>query len=286
MHAHKSFILGVLMLTPLLTTLFYISEPAVTMREDPGDATRVASQAVFAEKIDIKERKDDWSYIITPDGYHGWVRSHSFVEVDKPYEPTAKITRLTAHIYGVNDTEYGPIMTLPYGSRVQVVDDTQPRWIKIKLPDGKLCYVQRGDIVPEPVLHSKADLVEFSKKFIGLPYTWGGRTGFGYDCSGFVQMLYSRLGINLLRDSRQQALDERFITVPREKLEAGDLIFFGKADGRIVHVGMYLGNDQFIHATVREQQPWIHISCLSDPDWNGTGPDLPTRVFRQLIVHN
>jgi cell wall-associated NlpC family hydrolase len=274
-----------LMNTLLLATgLFYVTDPAVTMRETPADTSKVASQAVFAEQVQVGERKEGWCSITTPDGYQGWIRSRSIVEVEKPYEPTTEITRLTAHIYGVTDTEYGPIMTLPYGSRIQVIDESNPRWISIKLPDGKLCYVQRGDIAPEPALNTKDDLVEFSKKFIGLPYTWGGRTGFGYDCSGFVQKLYKRRGVNLLRDSKQQVLDSRFATVDRQKLEAGDLIFFGKADGRIVHVGMYLGNDEFIHATVRENQPWIHISNLSDKDWNGTGSDLPTRVFRQLIV--
>ena len=267
----------------LATALFLVNEPAVIMRETPSDASVVSSQTVFAEKVEVKEQKDGWSSIVTPDGYVGWVHSSSLITTDKPYEPTDAITRLSAHIYNVKDTEFGPRFTLPYGARVHVLDRTDPRWILISLPDGKECYVQRGDIAPEPALHSKADLVEFSKRFLGLPYTWGGRTGFGYDCSGFVQMLYSKIGINLLRDSRQQVADERFATISREKLEAGDLIFFGKANGRIGHVGMYLGDDKFIHATVREQKPWIHISTLSDSDWNGTG-DLSTRVFRQFIV--
>lgn len=267
----------------LATSLFYVSEPAVFMREEPSDSARVASQTIFAENIQVKEKRGEWCSIITPDGYEGWIRLKSIVEVDKPYEPTAKISELVAPIFDREDTEYGDILRLPYGAKVQVIDDSKPRWIKIQLPNGMVCYVQRGDIAPEPALHTKADLVEFSKKFIGLPYTWGGRTGFGYDCSGFVQMLYSRIGINLLRDSKQQVLDPRFRTVDREKLEAGDLIFFGKADGRIGHVGMYLGNDKFIHATVRENQPRIHISTLSDNDWNG-GSDLKVRVFRQLIA--
>jgi cell wall-associated NlpC family hydrolase len=267
----------------LATSLFYITEPAVTMREEPSDSSRVASQTVFAEKIQVKERRGEWCFIVTPDGYEGWIHSKAIAEVDKPYETTTKITQLVAPIFDREDTEYGDIIRLPYGARVQVIDDSKPRWIKIQLPNGMVCYIQRGDLTPEPVLHTKADLVEFSQKFLGLPYTWGGRTGFGYDCSGFVQMLYSRIGINLLRDSKQQVLDPRFTTVDREKLEAGDLIFFGKADGRICHVGMYLGNDKFIHATVRETQPWIHISTLSDADWNG-GSDLKTRIFRQLIV--
>ena len=267
----------------LATSLFYITEPAVTMREEPSDSSKVASQTLFAEKIQVKERRGEWCFIVTPDGYEGWIRSKAIAEVDKPYEPTTKITQLVAPIFDREDTEYGDIIRLPYGARVQIIDESKPRWIKIQLPNGMVCYIQRGDLTPEPVLHTKADLVEFSQKFLGLPYTWGGRTGFGYDCSGFVQMLYSRIGINLLRDSKQQVLDPRFTTVDREKLEAGDLIFFGKADGRICHVGMYLGNDKFIHATVRETQPWIHISTLSDADWNG-GSDLKTRIFRQLIV--
>jgi cell wall-associated NlpC family hydrolase len=267
----------------LATSLFYVTEPAVTMREEPSDSSKVVSQTLFAEKIQVKERRGEWSSIVTPDGYEGWIHSKSFVEVDKPYETTTKITQLVAPLFDHEDTEYGDIMRLPYGARVQVIDGSQPRWVKIQLPNGMVCYIQQGDIAQEPDLHTKADLVEFSQKFIGLPYTWGGRTGFGYDCSGFVQMLYSRIGINLLRDSKQQVLDPRFTSVDREKLEAGDLIFFGKADGRIVHVGMYLGNDKFIHATVRENQPRIHISTLSGADWSGES-DLKTRIFRQLIV--
>ena len=267
----------------LATAFCFVKEPAVTMRETPSDASTVASQTVFAEEVEVVERKDGWCSIVTPDKYKGWIHADSLAETEKPYKPTDRITRLSAHIYGVKDTEYGPVLTLPYGARVQVINKDDPRWIAISLPDGRQCYVQRGDIEPEPSLSTKADFVDFSKNFLGLPYTWGGRTGFGYDCSGFAQMLYSRIGINLLRDSRQQILDERFATVSREKLEAGDLIFFGKANGRIVHVGMYLGGDKFIHATVREQKPWIHISTLSDPDWNGTG-DLSTRIFRQLVV--
>ena len=271
------------MITPLIAAgLFYVSEAAVTMREEPSDAARVASQTIFAEKVEVKERKDGWCSIVTPDKYEGWVHSVSLIETKEPYAPTAKISRLAAHIYSVADTELGPIMTLPYDAKIQVIDESSPRWIKISLPGGKLCYVQRGDISPEKPLQTKADLVEFCKKFLNLPYTWGGRTSFGYDCSGFVQMLYGKIGIDLLRDSRQQVLDSRFETVAKEKAEPGDLVFFGKADGRIVHVGMCLGNDKFIHATVREQQPWIHISDFASPDWNGVGADLPVRIFRQI----
>ena len=264
--------------------LFYVAEPAVTMREEANDVSRVASQTIFAEKVEVVDRKDGWCFIVTPDTYKGWIHATSVVEVKEPYSPTARISRLAAHIYSVEDTELGPIMTLPYDSKIQVIDDSASRWIKVRLPDGKLGYVQRGDIAPEKPLQTKTDLVDFSKKFLNIPYTWGGRTSFGYDCSGFVQMLYGKIGIDLLRDSRQQVLDSRFATVPVEKAEPGDLVFFGKPDGHIVHAGMCLGDGKFIHSTVREQQPWIHISDLNGPEWNGEGTYLPVRIIRQYTI--
>ncbi|MCP5492677.1 MAG: C40 family peptidase [Chlamydiales bacterium] len=95
---------------------------------------------------------------------------------------------------------------------------------------------------------------QFSQKFLGLLYIWGGRSSFGYDCSGFVQMLYSQIGIKLQRDAKQQILDSRLQSIKIDELKLGDLIFFGKSDQRIMHVGMYIGNEQFIHATARENK--------------------------------
>lgn len=182
--------------------------------------------------------------------------------IDEPYGTSLKVSRLAAHVYGVKDTEFGPIQTLPYGSKLQSLDETDPRWINIVLPDGKKCYIQKGDVALEQELYNKEDLVAFSQKFLGLPYTWGGRSSFGYDCSGFVQMLYNQIGIDLQRDSKLQVEDGRFQTVSMDDIETGDLIFFGKSEQKISHVGMCLGNGQFIHSTVSEYQPWIRVSNL------------------------
>ena len=269
----------------LAAGLFYINEPVVTMREEPTEESRVASQAVFSEQIQVGKVQDGWVSITTSDGYVGWVPSHSFIEVQKPYEATLKVSRPRAHVFGVKDTEFGPILTLPYESRIKQVDASDPRWIQVALPNEKLGYIQKGDVAPEPILHSKEELVLFSQKFLGLPYTFGGRSSFGYDCSGFVQMLYRQIGINLLRDARQQILDLRFKTVEPSNAQPGDLMFFGKSEHKIVHVGMYLGNGTFIHAAVRENQPWIHVSTLSDLDWNGSRESpFPFRSIRQLIT--
>jgi cell wall-associated NlpC family hydrolase len=269
----------------LAASLFYVNEPVVDMRESPTHESKTVSQTIFSEDITVENEFEDWAYITTPDQYSGWIPTNSFVATNKPYNASLKVSRLAAHIYGVKDTEFGPIKTLPYGSQLQSLDETDPRWIKIALPDGKECYIQKGDVTSEHKLSNKEDLVAFSQKFLGLPYTWGGRSSFGYDCSGFVQMLYNQIDIALQRDSKLQVDDRRFQTVSMSDVEAGDLIFFGKSEQKISHVGMYLGNGQFIHSTVRECQPWIRVSNLSDFEWSGhKEATFPYRIFKQSIT--
>jgi cell wall-associated NlpC family hydrolase len=196
-----------------------------------------------------------------------------------------KTSRLTAHVFGIKDTEHGPIKTLPYGSKLQVLDATDARWLRISMPDGKEGFIQKGDVVAEPQLSKKEDLVQFSQKFLGLPYTFGGRSSFGYDCSGFVQMLYSQIGINLQRDARQQILDKRFRTISLNDLEPGDILFFGKTEHKIAHEGMYIGEGRFIQSGVRNNTPWIRVSLLSDLEWSGSSEAFyPYREARQLIA--
>jgi len=195
-------------------------------------------------------------------------------------------SRLNATIYKEKDIEYGPMKILPYGSRLNGVDIEDPRWYKVVLPDNSKGYIQKGDVRIEPTIAHKGDLVCFSQKFLGIPYIWGGRSSFGYDCSGFVQMLYNQIGVLLPRDSKEQILDPRFKEIPLNAIEAGDLIFFGKSREKIMHVGMCIGNNQFIHTSVRENMPWVRISQLSDLEWSGLmDAYYPFRAARQLILH-
>lgn len=237
--------------------------PVVDMREQAILQSKVVSQALFGESVQISRQIGDWACVMTSDEYLGWVPQRSLLMRCEPYPKDIEVARLSAHIYAVADTEYGPLMTLPYGSKLEVVNASDTRWYKIRLPDGQNAFIQRGDVETEPF-----DLLHFSKKFLGLPYTWGGRSSFGFDCSGFVQMLYGRLGIRLPRDAEQQILDPQGQPVALEELKLGDLIFWGSSEEEVKHVGMYLEGEQFIHTSPRENKPYVRISRLSDFEWS------------------
>ena len=83
---------------------------------------------------------------------------------------------------------------------------------------------------------------------MGIPYLWGGNSSKGNDCSGFTQNIFEASGIQLPRDARQQALYGKEIIPDNiwSNIQPGDLLFFGKED-RVKHVGMSLGQYDFIH---------------------------------------
>lgn len=89
-----------------------------------------------------------------------------------------------------------------------------------------------------------------AKSFLGVPYVWGATGPNKFDCSGFTQWVYRDAGINLPRVSREQARVGKFVTY--NNLQKGDMIFFDTKkhrQGLVTHVGIYLGNGDFIHAS-------------------------------------
>lgn len=266
------------MFTILLAALFtYVNAPFAEMRLEPSKDSKVDSSGIYSERVEVVQEQGEWTKIQTPDGYAGWTKKGLLHQAEQSFPSTqdiAVINRPAAHIYHVDDTEWGPILTLPFESKLEVLDqfgDPNGRWLKVKLVDGTVAFVQRGDIVLNPQPINRDEMLALSLRFLGLPYTWGGRTSLGYDCSGFVQMLYRQMGIAIPRNSKDQAAWSGFQEVAVEDMKAGDLIFYGREPGKITHVGMYLGQGKFIHSVVRENKPYLRISNLTDPYWSNEG---------------
>ena len=105
---------------------------------------------------------------------------------------------------------------------------------------AKIKHSGRGDL--------RRELVTTARRFLGVPYRWGGEDRKnGFDCSGLTMVSYRLNGLNLPRNSRAQFKAGRYVS--KKNLQAGDLVFFATKGGkRVTHVGMYLGGGKFIHA--------------------------------------
>ena len=109
-------------------------------------------------------------------------------------------------------------------------------------------------------------LLQRALALLGTPYRWGGTTTDGFDCSGLVGYVFrSALGINLPRVSRDMASQGQ--SVAREQLAEGDLVFFSRSGRRVDHVGIYVGNGQFVHAPRTGKD--VMVSRLDAGYWSG-----------------
>jgi len=112
---------------------------------------------------------------------------------------------------------------------------------------------------------SKYAVIKTAKKMLGVKYRYGGTSpGQGFDCSGLVQYSYKSAGIYLPRTTRQ--LYKAIRPVSRRYLKAGDLVFYKTSVSRAVsHVGIYLGNNQFIHAPSSGKR--VKINSMQEKYW-------------------
>lgn len=261
---------------PQYTTI----RPVANMYAGPTTDKDVVSQAIYGSSVITLEEQGEWVRVRTPeDQYEGWMPRSALVALagNPPYASVGQVGEVRAlmgHIYREPDvTAHEPLLTVPFETRLEIVPANgkkSTRWLQVRLVDGRFGWIQQGDIVVRSAAEKQkpltvAEMAELAKRFMGLPYTWGGRSSFGYDCSGFVQMLMRQRGYFIPRDADVQAAWDGFVPVNAKALKAGDALFFG-SKGKITHTGMYIGNDLFIHATTHDH-PVIQISHLSDAYW-------------------
>ena len=130
------------------------------------------------------------------------------------------------------------------GTRLERLSGTPAYW-KVRLPDGQTAKIERRAVVTTLPTASRAAVVAYAQRFVGLAYLWAGTSGFGFDCSGFTSMAYRVNGMTIPRDSRDQA--RAGTAVRRSALRPGDLVFFSTS-GVVHHVGLYIGGGRMLHA--------------------------------------
>lgn len=248
-----------------------VLQPVANMYADPTEQSEVVSQAICGSNVELLEQKDGWGRVRTADNYTGWMPLSS-LRADRTYAAggrVAEVQALFAHLYREPDvTTRAPLLTVPFETKLEVIadDPDNERWLQVRLPDDRLAWVQKGDLAFDAKPLSIPAMIELSKRFLGLPYTWGGTSSYGYDCSGFAQMLCRRRGVILPRDSGLQVNCGAVVPVNRDDLAPGDLLFFGSSENKVSHTGVYLGEGKFINATTY-RTPTVRIDELNDPHW-------------------
>ena len=112
---------------------------------------------------------------------------------------------------------------------------------------------------------TSTSLISSAKTYIGTPYRYGGTTTSGFDCSAYVQRVFSDNGISLPRDTSSQYAKGTSVT--KSNLETGDLVFFNTNGKSVSHVGIYVGENNFIHASTSKG---VMISSINDPHYWGS----------------
>lgn len=220
-----------------------IKVPAAPVRRKARHQGEMTNQLLFGDTVKVLKKKGEkWVKVRNlSDGYEGWVTRPQLAEVT---EKEAKAGILAPFVTGelINTVMINQVpVHVPVGASLPAWDGAQGRINGIIYQfDGK--GVKRFGTVPDDAL-----IKSTVAPWINAPYMWGGKTIFGVDCSGFVQVNFKMMGIDLPRDAWQQAQEGKMVDKLKDAV-CGDLAFFDDHD-EIVHVGLLLSNDTIMHAS-------------------------------------
>jgi cell wall-associated NlpC family hydrolase len=252
---------------------YVVCKPVVNMYSSPSADSDVVSQALYGTGVLLLEKRSGWVHIRTADEYTGWVAAGDLAAEQGDYAPDGKavrVTELSANLYREpNLTKHAPVLNLPWEARLELMSDKADksgRWLQVRLVNGQTAYVEQGNVSAANPALTIDQTIQLARKFLGITYTWGGISSYGYDCSGFTQMLVRQRGIIMPRDADVQANWSGVAPVERKDLQPGDLLFFGGSLAKITHTGMYIGNGEFIHDTTNTH-PMVQSSKLDDIPW-------------------
>lgn len=264
-----------------------VNVSVANIRTMPKESAELATQALLGTSLKVLDKERNWYMVQTPDNYIGWVDGGTIKRKIKTElevyqgQPKLMFAKPFGFAYSEADDNAQTVSDLTWGDLL-VVKDTLTDFYEIAYPDARKGFILKREAISHQdwkkmTSPSPEALTKTAFRMIGLPYLWGGTSWKGVDCSGYMRMVYQTNGILLPRDASQQAFVGEEVAF--ENLRVGDLLFFGeKATSekpeRVVHVGMWLGNNEFIHSS-----GMVRISSF-DKDCANYDPGNANRYLR------
>jgi cell wall-associated NlpC family hydrolase len=254
-----------------------VAVPAAPVRRKANHRSEMVNQLLFGESVKVgKGKKDLWVKVRSfHDGYEGWM-THSMLSPVEEAVARMPVTYVTTGILSRININ-GRRMHIPAGSTLPGFTESgngggTGAWHETRYEyEGSFLRRQKGIATPEMVR-------ELALPWLNVPYLWGGRTTLGVDCSGFTQVIFRQMGIDLPRDAWQQAQ----VGTPVKKFsqaQPGDLVFFDNRED-IVHVGILLAPGEMIHASGKVKMDMLSKKGIINADARGSSIRL--RAIRRM----
>jgi len=256
----------------------FVNVNLLNVRKGPGSDTEKLTSLPKAARVQCLNSDDEWIKIITDDNVEGYVFAEYLSDTAPPVYKFVVVNAVNLRKGPSSETEL--LGTISFGNKVQVFE-TADKYVRVLTNSGVEGYIWKEYLGDETVLASRSSssgqyynsdlagkIIEYAKQFVGVKYVYGGSSPNGFDCSGFTQYVFKKFNIKVPRSAAEYA--NIGTKVSRENLKPGDILLFDRNnDYRLGHVGIYIGNDKFIHASSSKGK--VVIATLSKYSGNILG---------------
>ncbi len=211
--------------------------PVTGLRPVPDLEAGIDTELLFGETVRVFDRADGWAWVqADADGYAGYLPETAIAALAAP---THRVVAPRTFLYPSAELRKPAVAALSMGSLIRIVGEAETRGTRYLLNEkGEgiiAAHCRPVDAAPDE------DYVAVALRFIETPYLWGGRSGFGIDCSGLVQLSMAMAGRRVLRDTDMQ-VKSLGVEIERDELRRGDLVFWKG------HVGLMENEETLLHA--------------------------------------
>lgn len=272
-----------------------VNNSVSNIRSEPRHSAQLATQALLGMPLQVLKKDGGWYYVRTPEDYLSWIDSGGMHRMNEAeyleWKSAEKIIYLDTYgfAYSSPSKSSEKVSDLAAGNILNL-EGSSGSYYQISYPDGREGFIPKNEATPfvdwnEDLEATQESLVQTARSMMGIPYLWGGTSTKGVDCSGFTKTIYLMNGLVIPRDASQQVHAGTKVDDEKswDQLQPGDLLFFGSPatenrGRRVVHVGMWTGDNQFIHSS-RQVRISSVDSTASNYDAYNTGRYLEARRY-------